>query len=229
MAIDREKITQYLVRGNHSPATSFVPQGINGYEPPQEADYNLKKARALFSEAGFCVPSKKVRGCSPFPKVSFLLDNNAAHLKLALGMQQILGTALGIEKIELKVMPTLQAYLTERRQQNYHMARSGWSGDYYDPNTFLELWTSENPNNNTGWTNAKFDQWIAAAEREQNSRKRMRFFSKAERLLLEEAPVAPVFHYSKVYLMKHYVKNYFDNIQRVLLLRDVSIQHYQQK
>ena len=57
-----------------------------------------------------------------------------------------------------------------RRRQNlqYQVSRAGWIGDYLDPNTFLDMWTTDNPNNQTGWSNKEYDKLIAdaAAERD---------------------------------------------------------------
>ena len=44
------------------------------------------------------------------------------------------------------------------------MSRYGWVGDYVDPNTFLDMWLTGGGNNNTGWSDARYDALIAAAQ-----------------------------------------------------------------
>jgi len=112
---------------------------------------------------------------------------------------------------------------------DFHIARSRWVGDYFDPNTFMALWTSDNINNNTGWKNNKFDTLIRLAGEETNRKRRYAFFDQAEELLLQEMPVAPIYNFSQTYLLKPYVRNYRDNLQRALILKDVYIEHYQLK
>ena len=56
-----------------------------------------------------------------------------------------------------------QSYLSTLRGQDYDMARAGWVGDYQDPNTFLDMWVTGGGNNQTGFSNARYDQLIRAA------------------------------------------------------------------
>ncbi len=222
LVIDRAKITNYIVAGGNQPTYSIVPMGIKGYEPPQVSAVNVKRARKLLQQAGYCTPDEKFSGCKEFPQITFLLDNNVSYRKLALGIQQMFKNELGLQRVELKILD-FQSYLKARRSMDFHIARSGWSGDYFDPNTFLELWTGDHPNNNTGWANPQYDKWIRLASIEQNPKKRMTYFSKAERILLNDYPVVPIFTFTKTYLLKPYVQGFVDNLQRVLCLQNVFI------
>ena len=69
-------------------------------------------------------------------------------------------------------------------------------GDYNDPNTFLEMFTSTSGNNRTGWKNADYDRMIAEASREPDVAKRNQIFHDAEKLLVaDEAVILPVYFY----------------------------------
>ena len=82
------------------------------------------------------------------------------------------------------------------RELDYHLCRSSWVGDYNDPNTFLDLFTTGNGQNRTGWANTKYDQFITAAAREADIPKRNLIFQQAEQTLVrEEAAVIPVYSY----------------------------------
>ena len=69
-------------------------------------------------------------------------------------------------------------------------------GDYADANTFLNMFVTGNELNETGWSNAAYDQLIAAAQSEPDMAKRADIFRKAETILVdEEAPVCPLYYY----------------------------------
>jgi hypothetical protein len=61
--------------------------------------------------------------------------------------------------------------------------------------SFLSIFTSDNPNNRTGWKNAAFDELIARSDREQDPLRRDRLLASAERILLEEVPAIPIYAY----------------------------------
>jgi oligopeptide transport system substrate-binding protein len=85
-------------------------------------------------------------------------------------------------------------YLARQGGLDYQIARAGWIGDYADPNTFLELWVTGGGNNQTGWSSKWYDDLIGqAACKLVNAKDRMRALQQAERLLLEEAPILPLF------------------------------------
>ena len=226
LALDKEKITGYLVPVGHQPARSFVPVGTKSYTPPQLDSFDADEARRLLSNEGYCVPKKKEKDCKLFPKIEMLLDNNEARVKLALGVQQLLKRELGISKLQLKIVSNFPTYLKQRSAMAFDLARSGWIGDYNDPNAFLDLWVSNQVNNSTGWINPTYDRLIALAAKEVNPKRRMSHFRKAEKILLDELPVIPIYNFSKNYLIKSYVRNYHDNLQRVLFLKDLYIEHY---
>jgi oligopeptide transport system substrate-binding protein len=56
-----------------------------------------------------------------------------------------------------------QSYLATMQSGDYDLARAGWIGDYVDPNTFLDLWVTNGGNNETGFSDARYDRWIRAA------------------------------------------------------------------
>ena len=226
-AIDQDKLTHYIVPGSHRPLRSFVPSGIGDYKPSTMPDYSPEKARAILRDLNYCVPvsGKTQEGCKSFPKITFLVDRNASHTKLALGIQQMLSLELGIRAIDLKV-EEFSDYLKTRNALGFNMARSGWLGDYYDPNTFLEIMTSTSTNNQTGWSDSDYDQLIQKAALEKSSKKRMKRLREAEAILMKELPIIPIYNATRNYLLKPYVRGFVDNKQRVLLLKNVHIDRF---
>jgi oligopeptide transport system substrate-binding protein len=94
----------------------------------------------------------------------------------------------------------------------YQIYRSTWIGDYIDPNSFLDLWITGGTNNVTGWSNPEYDRLIAEAGQSSDQTTRYAAFHKAEAILLEEAPILPVFFYTQAFLMRPSVKGWYSTI-----------------
>ena len=86
--------------------------------------------------------------------------------------------------------------------EQYQMARKAWVGDYPDPNTFLDMWVTDNPQSNTNWSNAEYDRLITQASTEQDPANRMAMLRNAETLLATELPVIPIYFYTSSELAK---------------------------
>lgn len=155
LAIDRELITREVLGLGQLPAATFVPPGLPGYEPPPvSVRPDVPRARALLAEAGY-------PGGKSFPKIGILYNTNDDHKKIAEVVADQLRRHLGIE-----VQPynqEWQSYLETMRQLDYDIGRAGWIGDYNDPNTFLDLWVTNGPNNQTGFSSARYDRLIRLA------------------------------------------------------------------
>jgi oligopeptide transport system substrate-binding protein len=109
-----------------------------------------------------------------------------------------LGVEVELQQAEWKVYLDLQSHT------NYDISRGSWVGDYKDPNTFLELFTSNNGNNRTGWSSAPYDELLTKANQERDQRARGKILQEAETLLIRDAaPILPIYIYRG--------QMYFDN------------------
>ena len=107
-----------------------------------------------------------------------------------------------------------QVYLEDQKNMNYQVARAGWIGDYADPNTFLDMWVTGRGNNETGWSNAKYDALIATAARETDFEKRMKLFQDAERILcVEDLPILPIYYYVNQGMLRPRLRGWSENIR----------------
>jgi len=155
LAIDREQITRDVLLLGQLPATTFVPPGVRGYEPPKKGiGYDVAEARRLLAEAGF--PDGK-----GFPKFGILYNTLEAHKKLAELVADQLRRNLNITVAAYN--QEWQSFLQSTLSLDYDIARAGWVGDYEDPNTFLDIWVTNGGNNQTGWGNVVYDRLIEAA------------------------------------------------------------------
>jgi len=98
------------------------------------------------------------------------------------------------------------------RVLDYQIARFAWVGDYLDPSTFLDIMTSDNGNNQTGWKNAEYDRLIEAARNTSDTAKRYEYYQRCEQILAEECPIAPIYFYMNNNLRRPEVKGWYGNL-----------------
>lgn len=202
-AVNRRLLIDTLLNGVYQPARALTPPGPGGYQPPALAVDDPDLARRLLAEAGF-------PGGQGMRQIEILFNTSENHRLIAEAVQEMWRQTLGIT-------PTLanqedSVFRDNRRQLNYDIARASWFGDFLDPISFLEIFTTDNPNNQTGWSNPRYDALIAEAGRTLDALRRLELFHQAEAILLEEAPIIPIFVYSTVRLVDPRVEGWYDNL-----------------
>jgi len=98
-----------------------------------------------------------------------------------------------------------------RKLGEYDLLRSSWTADYSDPLTFLDIFTAASGNNHTRWASAEYDRLIAAARDSAAPTDRGAALACAEALLLAEAPIIPLYHYTNFYLVHPAVRGWSGN------------------
>jgi len=115
----------------------------------------------------------------PLPTIRFLSDDSEAAKKYAQGLQEIIRTNLGIELVLENV--DFKTRLQKMRDHDFDLVFAGWGADYNDPMSFLDLWVTDGPYNDVGWSNARFDELIAQAKKSTDQRERMDLMAEAEK------------------------------------------------
>ncbi len=202
LSIDRQSIVENITQKGEIPAQYFSPPGIGGYIGPSMVREDVDEARRLLAEAGY--PDG-----AGFPKVTILYNTSEGHQKIAEAVQQMWRKNLNID-VDLHNMEW-KALLEQRRLQEYEILRAGWLADYIDPENFLNLWTTTNGNNSSGFSNKEYDALIEKAGKTADPDERFRIYREAETLLLEESPLMPIYHYKRSFLMHPELKNWNDN------------------
>ena len=209
-SIDREKLTEKVTQCGQIPAYSFTPPGAAGYNPDTEIPYDPELARQLLSEA---LEEEGISGIEDFPVLQILYNTSEDHRKIALTIQQMWQQNLGIN-VELENMDW-KVYLSRQNSMDYQISRAGWIGDYEDPNTFLDIMRTGRGNNRTGWSNQEFDELVGKANATADQEERYRLLGEAEKILIDELPIIPVYTYVRSYQLspdvKGYSPNYFDH------------------
>lgn len=202
-ALHRSSISRDIRKRGEPAAAHFTPPGIGGYQPPPIFREDPEEAAKLLREAGFGPDN-------PMPELSYLFNTSETHRPIAEAIQAIWQERLGLQ-IQL-VNKEWKSYLSDRQNRKFTIARAGWLGDYLDPDTFLGLWTSESTNNFSGWSHPEYDRLISEASSLPSGSERNQLLAEAETILLEEAPILPIFFYNRAYLKSPRVENWPSNI-----------------
>ena len=187
LAVDKRRLVERITRAGEKTASHLTPPGTANYTAPEGLGHDVALAKKLLAEAGF--PDGK-----GFPPFQYLYNSSKLHEQIAVELQQMWKETLGL-KMELR-QTEWKVYLAEQSNKNYHLCRSSWIGDYNDPNTFLDMFMSNNGNNRTGWANPRYDQLIRDANQETDVKRRAALLGEAEALLIRDGlPIVPLYFY----------------------------------
>ena len=208
LAIDRDYVANTIMQGIYTPATALVGPGIvdengyfmdnaNGGEPYISDDYeaNLEEAKSLLAEAGY--PDGE-----GFPTITYSANDAGYHIPVAEYVQQAwgeLGITMNIDKVEWS------SFIPMRRAGDYDISRNGWSMDYNDPSNMLELFTTNNGNNDGKYANPEFDQVIEDS-RVADKTTHFEKLHEAEDILMNDAACIPVAYYNDFWLQSPSLK-----------------------
>ncbi len=206
LAIDRKTLVDTIRKDGSQAATSFVPAGFPGKDKTFREDYgfeifedgNVEKAKKLLAEG------LSELGHKGPVKVTLLLDNSDAAQKEGQYYQEQLSKKLGID-VRLEPL-TFQIRLQRMTSKDFQVVLAGWGPDYNDPMTYMDLWITKGGNNHTSWSNSEYDRLIELAYNSSDQAERMDAMAKAEKILLTEFPVVPIFFRSRNALVKPNVK-----------------------
>ncbi|WP_269525405.1 peptide ABC transporter substrate-binding protein [Coraliomargarita parva] len=202
-AINREELTEHVLKAGQQPAYHFTPPNTGGYNARATFPYDPELARKLLAEAGY-------PGGKGFPEFELLFNTSEAHKTIATVIQQMWKKELGID-VEL-YNQEWKVYLATRENGEFDIARASWFGDYDDPNTFLDLGLSDSGNNHSGWKNPEYDALISQAALTTNPEARMELFQQAESILIDEMPFVPIYFYVTSKLVHPSVKGWYPSL-----------------
>lgn len=222
-SIDRKVIAEKVLGTGEKPAWHFTPDVTAGFKPlptfMQQHDQNTlnAQAKALLAAAGYG-PAKPL-------KLKLLYNTSESHQKIAIAValmwKKNLGVDVTLENQEWKT------YIDSRNSGNFDVIRASWVGDYNEPSTFLNLLTSGNSSNISRFSNADYDAAIAKASKETNDQARNSDYNRAEQILAEQTPIAPIYQYTNGRLIKPWVKGYpITNPEDVAYSRELWIEKH---
>ena len=209
MAIDRETVTDKVLKGGQVPAYGLVPPGISGYPGDAFVPYKdvpieerRQKARDLLASAGF--------GPDNPLKATYIFQSTSVEAKLVAVTLQDMWRRVGAE-IQLQSAESKVHYANLRRQ-NYDIGWGGWIADFNDARNYLFLAeTSAEDMNYTKYSNPNFDQLLVESDMTVDAAKRQQIMKEAEQMMLNDSPMAPVYFGTSRNLVHSWVKGWEPN------------------
>ncbi len=214
MAIDREAITKSVTKGGQIPAYTLTPPGVPD-ETGQDFylgigklfDENLDEAKKLLAE-GLAEEGMTLEDWT----FTLVYNTDDTHKKVAESIQSMWSTNLGVNcTLENTEFQTL---LDRRSNGDYEVARAGWLGDYVDPMTFIEIFTTYGEFNDGNWFNDDYDALVEKAMYNQDPAERMSQLKEAEKLIISDMGIMPIYYYSKTIVQKPNVVDVFTPVNK---------------
>lgn len=209
MAVDRRVIAEKIVATGQLPAWGFVPPGVAHYATQTfgyaglSGEERLREARRLYRAAGYG-PDNPLR-------VEIRYNTGEIHARIAAAIAAMWKDALGVETT--LVGEEFKVFLQNRVQMRVtRVFRSAWVGDYNDATTFLDILRGDSVINDTGYRNAEYDALLAQAAVTADTVRRREALQEAERLMLAEHPIMPLYFYVSRHMVKPYVGGWTDHV-----------------
>lgn len=209
-AIDEQKEIDTVWQNDNEPMTSFTAPGVSAtdgtsfagkvgelYAPSRDQEKAKEYLATALSELGCTVDELSAH-------LSIDCGDSATSIAEASFYQEQWRQVLGIE-VTVNSMIIKQGS-QNRKTGNYVMSITGWGPDYNDPNTFLDLWVTDGGNNQTGFSNERYDELIDLAAKETDLEKRESYFIECEQIIADQLPIGPAFWRAPSYACSDKIK-----------------------
>ena len=212
---DRRKMMLYLRNSIGTAAESgFVPAGLPSFDSAAVKGYryDAAKARQLLAEAGFA-------GGKNLPPIKLLTIPVYADLA------SYIANELNIVGINVQVEAIQKSLLLEQTSKSQALFfRGSWIADYPDAENYLGVFYGKNPAppNYTRYKNPVYDDLYEQAIAEKNDSVRYKLYQQMDRLIIENAPVVPLWYDMAIHLVHTNILNFFPNSLNLLELREVK-------
>jgi ABC-type oligopeptide transport system substrate-binding subunit len=209
MAIDRDVLVEKITGRGEEPAYSWVPAGVDNYEPRRLAYADMSQdernahARRLIKEAGY--------GPDNPLQIELRYNTSDTQQRMALAIQAMWKQALGVETTLINEEFQVLLANTQAREVT-QVFRSSWIGDYNDAHTFLNIMEAGNPANQPAYASEEYDSLMQRAAQQVDLDRRRLWLEEAERVLLADHPVIPLYFYVSKHLVNPDVVGWGDNV-----------------
>jgi peptide/nickel transport system substrate-binding protein len=213
---DKRKLMLYLRNSIGTPAESgFVPMGLPSFDTNivKGYSYNPQKAKALLKEAGFDEQH-------PPPAIKLLTIPIYADLASYIARElQDVGLVVQVEAIQKSLL------LTQTARNQALFFRASWIADYPDAENYFSVFYSKNPSppNYTRYNNPAFDALYEQSTKEPNDSIRYKLYRQMDQMIINDAPVVPVWYDMVIHLVQPHVQNFKPNALNWLELRKVKL------
>lgn len=194
------------VKGDQSTvANTFTAPSVNNGEfakslgnlfdrPETEADYAELKA---LLEEGLKEEGIEFKDF----KITLLGDTGDDALKTYAFFKEQWQNHLGLSDSQVVIKQVeFKTRIADMQSGNFDIVFAGWSADYDDPMSYLDLWLTGSGNNHGGYSNAEYDKVVKAALVEADAAKRTEYLKQAEKIIAEDYPIGVIYHRQRSYI-----------------------------
>ncbi|ANP78793.1 oligopeptide ABC transporter substrate-binding protein OppA [Vibrio crassostreae 9CS106] len=217
----RDVITNGVTQVGNLPAYTFAHEYTAGFDAtqPEYSTWTQKerdqKAKELLQESGY-------DASNPLD-FKLLYNTSESNKSIAVAIASMLKGNLGAQ-VELENQEW-KSYLVSRRQGDFDVMRASWCGDYNEASTFLSLLRSGSSGNFARYNNEKYDAAMDSALAATSEQDRQGFYDRAEQLLAEDMPIAPIYYYMQARLVRPSVGGFAkNNVEGRIYSKDLYIE-----
>lgn len=221
MVIDREVLVSKVLHGLGLPAHGFVPPGTAGHvsQAPEWSGWPLSRrvdeARRLYRQAGY--------GEANPLRIEIRYNTHESHRRVATVVAAMWKQTLGVQTHLIN--EEFKVFLHNRRlRRQTQVFRAAWMADFNDPMSFLGILRSDHGKNDSGWADAVFDVRLSEVSATADVERRAAALADAERRVLDEVPVIPLYFYVSKHLVAPRVRGWRDNPLDYHYSKDLRLQ-----
>jgi len=196
-SLNRKAITEHILQGGHTPATSLVPPQMGLSQKGYFHDDYQEMARAQLMDALAALDLT----LEALPSITISYASSDRNVAIAQAVQKQWEEGLGI-KVELEAVEP-KVFYQKVAQKQYQIAAGSWTADFNDPTNFLEVFKYKDAStNNTNWENPKYIDLLNQSALCRDLEERKGLLREAEQVLIEQMPIIPIFHYAMNFLQR---------------------------
>ena len=223
LAIDRKALEATILPFGQRPAYGFVPPETWNYDSQSWEWHGLsdseriKEARRLYALSGFSADRPL--------HLRVLFNSNNSIKQVAIAIASMWKQTLGVDTALLD--EEYRVFLDSRRDTSrWDVARLGWTADYNDAGNFLDTLRSSSPNNDARYDRPEYNELLDRAALTVNPSDRRLLLESAEKMMLSDYPILPIYFFSSKRLIKPYLKGATPNPLNRLYSKHLTINEH---
>jgi peptide/nickel transport system substrate-binding protein len=194
--VDRNEMIKQIFNNYSEPANTVLPPSIEGHNNQiKPYEYDIEKSKKLLAETGKSVP-----------KLKLYCPENSNTGKMALEYLKNQLAKIGIDSV-VTIMPSAEL-IDLLGTDDWSIFYWGWTSDNGDADNFMFLFETDGEQNDTKYSNSKFDELVKKARLDTNKQDTIKLYEETEAILARDIPWIPLFHETSLSASSRKVKNF---------------------
>ncbi|WP_256816663.1 peptide ABC transporter substrate-binding protein [Cytobacillus sp. Bac17] len=223
LALDRNLLVEKVTQGGEIPALGLIPIGLSS----GAGEFRDLAGESLFKDNDVETAKQKLQegldelGLSSLPKINLLFYTDDTYNKLSQAMQEMWKKNLGIE-VELQTMER-KVFVQNIQAGDYQLAIYSTGADYDDASNLMGQFMTGDVYNYSNISIPEYDQLMKKAEAELNLEERAQYLVDAEKVLIDQMAISPLYYRTKVYLQKDNIDGIFQYTIQAIDFREAYV------